>query len=491
MKTMKIIKNMKILKNNKKRILLLSGILMLLFTACGQPEELSADDTASIPTPAPTANVAVTAAPDATASPAPTQIPAATAAPTTVPAQAPAATAVPTTVPTQPPAATAVPTQAPAVTAAPTTAPAATATPAPTQPPAATAAPTTAPTQPPAATAAPTTAPTQAPAATAVPTTAPTQPPAPSPTEAPAEGSFLSLHGALSVDGTDLVDQNGEKIQLYGVSTHGLAWFPQYVNEDAFRTLHDDWNINCVRLALYTDEYGGYANGGDKENLKSIIRNGIAYATSQDMYVIVDWHVLNDRDPNVHKADALAFFEEITTEYADYTNIIYEICNEPNGHATWESVKSYANEVIPVIRAHDEDAVILVGSPTWSQDIDKAAADPLDFDNIMYTLHFYADTHRESLRSRLETCIDNGLPVFISEFGTCDASGNGGNNFDQTSKWLELIENYNLSFFSWSLCNKAETSAVISPSCSKTSDWTEGELSETGKWLRNYFRGKD
>lgn len=415
MKTMKIIKNMKIMKNNKKRILLLSGILMLLFTACGQPEELSADGTASIPTPAPTANVAVTAAPDATASPAPTQIPAATATP----------------VPTQPPA------------------------------------------------------------ATAVPTTAPTQPPAPSPTEAPAEGSFLSLHGALSVDGTDLVDQNGEKIQLYGVSTHGLAWFPQYVNEDAFRTLHDDWNINCVRLALYTDEYGGYANGGDKENLKSIIRNGIAYATSQDMYVIVDWHVLNDRDPNVHKADALAFFEEITTEYADYTNIIYEICNEPNGHATWESVKSYANEVIPVIRAHDEDAVILVGSPTWSQDIDKAAADPLDFDNIMYTLHFYADTHRESLRSRLETCIDNGLPVFISEFGTCDASGNGGNNFDQTSKWLELIENYNLSFFSWSLCNKAETSAVISPSCSKTSDWTEGELSETGKWLRNYFRGKD
>ncbi len=457
MKTMKIIKNMKIMKNNKKRILLLSGILMLLFTACGQPEELSADGTASIPTPAPTANVAVTAAPDATASPAPTQPPAATAAPTTDPTQAPAATATP--VPTQPPAATAVP--------------------------------TTAPTQAPAATAVPTTAPTQAPAATAVPTTAPTQPPAPSPTEVPAEGSFLSLHGALSVDGTDLVDQNGEKIQLYGVSTHGLAWFPQYVNEDAFRTLHDDWNINCVRLALYTDEYGGYANGGDKENLKSIIRNGIAYATSQDMYVIVDWHVLNDRDPNVHKADALAFFEEITTEYADYTNIIYEICNEPNGHATWESVKSYANEVIPVIRAHDEDAVILVGSPTWSQDIDKAAADPLDFDNIMYTLHFYADTHRESLRSRLETCIDNGLPVFISEFGTCDASGNGGNNFDQTSKWLELIENYNLSFFSWSLCNKAETSAVISPSCSKTSDWTEGELSETGKWLRNYFRGKD
>ncbi len=303
-----------------------------------------------------------------------------------------------------------------------------------------------------------------------------------------ADLSFLERHGALSVDGADLVDKNGEKIQLCGVSTHGLAWFPQYVNEDSFRTLHDDWSINCVRLALYTDEYGGYCSGGDKESLKSLIRDGIAYATELDMYVIVDWHVLNDRDPNVHKEDALAFFQEMTAEYADYTNILYEICNEPNGSATWESVKSYAEEVIPVIRANDEDAVILVGSPTWSQDIDKAEADPLEFDNILYTLHFYADTHRDSLRSRLEACADGGLPLFISEFGTCDASGNGANNFEQTAKWLELIEEYNLSFFCWNLSNKAETSSLINSSCQKTSDWSEEELSEAGKWMRNYFR---
>lgn len=424
----------------KKRFLTLAGILVLLLTACGQPDDLDTrgetkiSDTNSTSEPAVTDSAAPTAAPAMTSTPTPSAAPAVTAASSEPSAPTVEPTATPTVAPT----------------------------------------------------AAPTAAPTVAP--TAVPTMAPTA----APTAAPAaESSFLSTHGALSVNGTDLVDQNGEKIQLYGVSTHGLAWFPQYVNEDSFRTLHDDWKINCIRLALYTDEYGGYANGGDKENLKNLIRNGITYATNQDMYVIVDWHVLNDRDPGVHKADALAFFEEITTEYADYTNIIYEICNEPNGYATWESVKNYAGEVIPVIRAHDEDAVILVGSPTWSQDIDKAAADPLDFDNVMYTLHFYADTHRDDLRSRLEICVSNGLPVFISEFGTCDASGNGANNFDQTSKWLELAEKYNISFFSWSLCNKAETSALISPSCSKTADWTENELSEAGKWLRNYFRSKE
>ena len=445
----------------KKRISVIAVILTLLLTACGQSDDmntggnavLSGSNATAVPAATPTADPAVTS----TATPAPDMTPAPTETATAAPSPSAATTAAPS------------PSAAPTVTPSPTAA--TTATPSPTAAPS------------------PSAVSTAAPSPSAVPTAAPS-PAAPTATPA-AESSFLGTHGALSVNGTDLVDQNGEKIQLYGVSTHGLAWFPQYVNEDGFRTLHEDWKINCVRLALYTDEYGGYANDGDKENLKNLIRNGIAYATNQDMYVIVDWHVLNDRDPDVHKADALAFFEEIASEYADYTNIIYEICNEPNGYATWESVKNYANEVIPVIRAHDEDAVILVGSPTWSQDIDKAAADPLDFDNVMYTLHFYADTHRDDLRSRLETCVSNGLPVFISEFGTCDASGNGANNFDQTSKWLELAEKYNISFFSWSLCNKAETSALISSSCSKTADWTENELSEAGKWLRNYFRGKE
>lgn len=331
----------------------------------------------------------------------------------------------------------------------------------------------------------------QSPSASPSPEAAPTPAALPSSSDEPAETSFLGLHGALSVDGADLVDKNGEKIQLRGVSTHGLAWFPQYVNEDCFRTLHEDWKINCIRLALYTDEYGGYCSGGDKEALKNLIKSGIDLATSQDMYVIVDWHVLNDRDPNVHKADAAAFFQELSSEYADHTNILYEICNEPNGYATWENVKTYAEEIIPVIRANDEDALILVGSPTWSQDIDKAAADPLSFDNVMYTLHFYAATHRDDLRSRLKTCADNGLPIFISEFGTCDASGNGGNDFEQTSLWMSLIEDYNLSFFCWNLSNKNETSALISSACSKTADWTEEELSTAGQWMREYLRSRD
>lgn len=313
-------------------------------------------------------------------------------------------------------------------------------------------------------------------------------------TEQPAQSSSgatpYEIHGALSVKGADLVDSAGNKFQLYGMSTHGIAWYPDYINYDAFKTLRDDWKTNCVRIAMYTDEYGGYCSGGDQNNLKTLVKNGIKYATDLGMYIIVDWHVLNDQNPLKYQSEAIAFFDEISKQYKNQSNIIYEICNEPNSSASWSDIKSYANAVIPVIRKNDPDAIILVGTPTWSQDIDQAANSPLDYDNIMYTLHFYAATHTDWLRQRMETCIKNGLPVFVSEFGLCDASGGGAIDYDQSQKWKALIEKYNVSFMAWSLANKNETCCVIKSDCSKLSDWSENELSDSGKWLRNWFRSK-
>lgn len=296
-------------------------------------------------------------------------------------------------------------------------------------------------------------------------------------------------HGALHVENGKLTDENGNTVQLYGMSTHGIAWFPQYINYDSFHTLRDDWNTNCIRLAMYTAEYGGYCAGGDKEQLKQLVKDGVSYATELGMYVIVDWHILSDCDPNQNKDEAIAFFREMTEAFADNDNVLYEICNEPNGGTSWDSIKSYAEEVIPVIRAQKPDAVILVGTPTWSQEIDKAAASPLDDSNVMYTLHFYAGTHKVDLRSRLETCVQNGLPVFVSEFGMCDASGNGANDFDSTTKWLDLLNKYQISFCCWNLANKDESSSVFKASSTALSDWTDEDFNESGRWIRDYFRG--
>lgn len=312
----------------------------------------------------------------------------------------------------------------------------------------------------------------------------------PAVSEAPSvdDSTPYGQHGALHVENGKLTDADGNTVQLYGMSTHGIAWFPQYINYDSFRTLRDDWNTNCIRLAMYTAEYGGYCTGGDKEQLKQLVRDGVSYATELGMYVIVDWHILSDCDPNQNKDEAIAFFREMSEAFADNDNVLYEICNEPNSGTSWDSIKSYVEEVIPVIREQKPDAVILVGTPTWSQEIDKAAASPLTFDNVMYTLHFYAGTHKDDLRNRLETCAQNNLPVFVSEFGMCDASGNGANDFDSTTKWLDLLNKYQISFCCWNLANKDESSSVFKAASTALSDWTDEDFNESGRWIREYFR---
>ncbi len=288
----------------------------------------------------------------------------------------------------------------------------------------------------------------------------------------------------LSLNGTKLVNESGETVQLRGISTHGIAWFPQYVNQEFFYELKEEWNANVVRLAMYTAEYDGYCNGGDKEKLKELVKNGVEYATNAGLYVIVDWHVLHDQNPQTHKEEAKLFFDEMSKEYKDYTNVIYEICNEPNGGTGWAEVKSYAEEIIPIIRANDEDAIIIVGTPTWCQDIDKAQADPISgYKNIMYAVHFYAASHTDWLREKVVNALNAGIPVFVSEFGTCDASGNGGIDVEQSDKWIELLNENDISFVAWNLSNKGETSAIFKTDCQKTFDFTKEDLTENGQWI--------
>ena len=177
----------------------------------------------------------------------------------------------------------------------------------------------------------------------------------------------VSQHGQLSVKNGQLVDKSGKGYQLRGMSTHGLTWFPEFVNESAFKTLRDDWNTNVVRLAMYVDEWGnGQCYMGNKSGSLELLEKGVDICIKLDMYVIIDWHVLNPGDPSKYTNEAKSFFETVSKRYAKYPNVIYEICNEPNGGASWSgNIKPYAEKIIPVIRKNAPNSVIIVGTPTW------------------------------------------------------------------------------------------------------------------------------
>ena len=302
-------------------------------------------------------------------------------------------------------------------------------------------------------------------------------------TSAQPDGTLrVGERGRLQVAGSSLCDRYGQPIQLRGVSSHGLQWYSQFVNKNALKYLRDNWRINVFRLAMYT-ENGGYIANPDE--MRQHVINGVEAAIALDMYVIIDWHILSDGNPLKYKEQSKAFFREMSARYKDVPNVLYEICNEPNG-VSWDGgIRGYAEELVQVIRENDPHGVILVGSGSWSQDIHDVARHPLDnTHNVMYTFHFFAGTHGQELRSRLQEVHTAGLPVFVSEWGVSNADGTGGVFAEESDKWLNLLDRLNISWVNWSLCDKAESSALLRPGASVTGFWDDAALSEAGKYVR-------
>ncbi len=297
----------------------------------------------------------------------------------------------------------------------------------------------------------------------------------------------------LHVEGTKLKNSKGKTVQLRGVSTHGLSWYPEYVNQKSFKYMKKNWKINTVRLAMYTADYNGYCVGGksNRKTLEKLIDKGVKYAKKAGLYVIIDWHILSDGNPKKYQSKAVSFFKKMAKKYKNCPNVIYEICNEPNNGTSWKTIKSYAQKVIGTIRKYDKKAVVLVGTPNWSQDVDVAAKNPITkYKNIMYTCHFYAGTHKQAYRNKVQKAVKAGLPVFVSEFGICNSSGSGSLNKTQGKKWLKFLDKNKISYVAWNLSNKNESSAIIKSSCKKTTGWKNSNLTSYGKWLVKWFKKK-
>ena len=293
------------------------------------------------------------------------------------------------------------------------------------------------------------------------------------------KNNYVSYNGNLKLDGNNIVNQYNEVFRLKGISSHGIQWFNYLVTDENIKVIKS-WGGNVFRLAMYTKE-GGYI---DNKDIYDTLIKDIDLVIDNDMYVIVDWHILSDNNPNMYINEAKDFFDKISNKYKNKSNIIYEICNEPNGGTKWEDIKKYADVIVPVIRKNS-NGLIIVGTPNWSQDVDSVIGNKIDDNNTLYTLHFYSGTHKEYLRDKVKKALDNNVPVFISEFGVSDASGNGGVYLDEADKWFTFINNNNLSYVNWSLSDKNESSALLLPNNKVIND---NSLSSSGKYIKEKLR---
>ena len=294
------------------------------------------------------------------------------------------------------------------------------------------------------------------------------------------ENYGIKAYGRLQVKGTKLCGENGEQVQLKGMSTHGISWYPRYTNAAAIKALKNV-GANVIRLAVYSDENESYLYEADEN--KNYLYNAIENALVQNMYVIVDWHVLRDENPNKYKANAKEFFEEISSHYGNNNGIIYEICNEPNGGTTWDEIYDYAMEIIPIIRKNAPDAVIIVGTPEFSFDVEEVESKPLQYENIMYAFHVYVDVTSKDVSNMnwLKRKLDTKLPIFVTEWGITDEDNEGGKLYeDRAVAFIDMMEERGISWCNWSLSNKDEIYSMFKPGCTKYSGWTEDDLTFSG-----------
>lgn len=300
-------------------------------------------------------------------------------------------------------------------------------------------------------------------------------------------GAFISKaqpvkkYGNLSVKGVNLVDQQGNPIMLVGVSYGWHNWWPRFYNKETVKWLANDWKCSLVRAAMGVEPAKGYMDSPDwsKEKMEAVIDGAI----ENNLYVIIDWH-----SHGIQTKSAIQFFEEMAKKYGNYPNIIYEIFNEPVKDS-WDTIKSYSIDVINTIRKYDPDNVILVGCPHWDQDIHLVADSPIEgYTNLMYTVHFYADTHGQSLRDKGDYALGKGIPIFVSESAGMAASGNGPINYGEWQKWIDWMNKNQISFVMWSISDKDESCSMLKTNAGSEGNWKDADLKESGIKTKELIR---
>ncbi|MFE9245967.1 glycoside hydrolase family 5 protein [Nocardiopsis sp. NPDC006938] len=304
--------------------------------------------------------------------------------------------------------------------------------------------------------------------------------------------SAVGEHGQLEVCGLKLCDENGQPIQLTGMSSHGLQWFDHCLTDASLDALAQDWRADVLRVSMYIQE-GGYET--DPRGFTDRVHELIEEGTERGLYVIVDWHMLTPGDPNHNTARAKEFFAEIASEHADKDNVLYEIANEPNG-VSWNSVKGYAEEVIPVIRQRDPEAVVLVGTRAWSSlgvsegsDHTEIVDNPVDADNIMYVYHFYAASH-DGVHFDVFREAAGELPLFVTEFGTQEHTGDGPNDFASAQAYLDFMAQEQISWVNWNFSDDFRSGAVFETgTCAAGGPFAGTDaLKPAGEWIRERIR---
>lgn len=276
-----------------------------------------------------------------------------------------------------------------------------------------------------------------------------------------------------------------------GYSSGLGVWNPETVkyNLNAMKS----WGLNVLRIHTNI-QWWKY----DDSSYRQHIKDTITWAGEIGMYVIFEPYAVTGADhrevpwpPYIPESqwdivpDEQAFvtyWASVATELKDYSNVLFEIYNEPHGNTTVRDVFfDITQQCIDAIRAVGADNIIIVqwgygiyvnlsfpgdyGSMNWVEQY--PLIDPQD--NIVYSFHNYrGDFHRtdptrvnvweyDDIKAALQYCLVeyvlNNLskPVLVGEIGanmwfTGDALIEELAYFNNS---LTIYDEWNMSYLAW------------------------------------------
>lgn len=299
------------------------------------------------------------------------------------------------------------------------------------------------------------------------------------------KGTVVAQFGQLKVLNGQIVGENNMPIQLRGMSFFWSQWIGKYYTPGTVNWLKNDWEVTVIRAAMAVEDDGGYLSNPEinKERVFTVVDAAI----DAGIYVIIDWHSHFSLDK---EEEAKAFFAEVARKYKDIPNVIFETYNEPINDS-WSALKKYHEAVIGAIRAEGNTNLVICGTRTWSQRVDEVVNNEVNDNNVAYTLHYYAATHKKELRAIAQKALDANIPIFVTEFGVTEATGDGFVDAEEAAIWWKFLDDNSISWCNWSIADKEESSASLKPNSSINGGWSESDLTESGKLVRTELKAKN
>ena len=222
----------------------------------------------------------------------------------------------------------------------------------------------------------------------------------------------------LSTSGNRIVDASGTPVILRGINRTGLEYDKNgnRISEEEIRFICTQWKARVIRLPFNQD---WVANDLDYLNFMDRV---IGWINQAGAYAMIDlhWEDTTVRIPPIPNVLAAFMWQTLAARYRDNPGVLYDIHNEAH-NTTWTAWRNRAVQIIEAIREVHPDALILVCGLDWAYDLRGWEADPLPFENIVYSTHPYPFKGEPWAWDKYFGRFAETHPVIAGEFGGGEA----------------------------------------------------------------------